>query len=78
MTGSLRVSSPLRHCDLGVGGGLQQRLVEVELEPVDAFDLEGDMLGEGFGDVACYSHGAGSGRWAPHSTVMIRALSQSR
>lgn len=58
--------------------GLQQRLVEIEVEPVDALDLQGDMLGDGFGDVGCRSHGAGSGRWAPHRTVMIRTLSPRR
>ena len=62
----------------GAAGGLQQRLVEIELEPVNALDLEGDMLGNGFGDVACYSHGAASRRWAPHRTVVLRALSLRR
>ena len=62
----------------GTARSLQQRLIEIEVETVDALDLQADVVGEGFGDVACYSHGAGSGRWAPHRAVTLRTLSQSR
>ena len=48
--------------------GLQQRLVEVRVQAVDALDLERDLVLDGVGDVAFYSHGAGRGRWAPHRT----------
>ena len=59
-------------------GGLQLRLVDVAVDAVERLDLEGDVAVDGFGGVACYIHGAGCGRRAPHRTVMIRAPSPER
>lgn len=43
---------------------LEGGLVGVYVEPIDG--LEGDLSGEVIGGSACYSRGAGYGRWDPH------------
>ena len=45
-------------------GPLEGELVGVYVEPTDG--LEGDLSSEDIGGSACYSRGAGYGRWAPH------------
>ena len=53
---------------------LQQRHVDVEIQPVDAFELQRRMLAQYLRGAACYLHTQDSGRWAPHWAT-LRPLS---
>ena len=37
--------------------GLEDRHVQVQVQPVDALDLQGDVLAQNFRNTTCYCHG---------------------
>ena len=52
------------------GRTLKQRHVDVEIEPIDAFELQRRVLGQYLGGASCYLHPQDSGRWAPHLATL--------
>ena len=48
---------------------LQHRHVDVQVQPVDAFERQRRVLRHDLGDGSCYLHGSESGRWASHRPV---------
>ena len=58
--------------------GLEAGDVEVEVHPVDAFELEGDVFAEDFGDGLWYLHGGLRGWTSGHNkTEDLRWLRQN-
>jgi hypothetical protein len=59
------------------GRVLQPRLVDVEVQPVDALHLERDVLGQDIGDAAGYRHHKLRSWIGPRATYRHRAVSMT-
>ena len=63
--GAIGAEAHVQEETVRLAGRLEGGLVKDQVETVDGLNLEGGLSGEGVGGGACFSRGAGYGRWAP-------------